>query len=341
MPYDPEQVAGYYAVLFAARTDVYSHWVTDPRILKNESPRWQPAGHWSGPRDARVFQRDPLTAEIVLAALRGTGPSVSGYMIAPGGVTHVWAIDLDTDDGLEQAYNVGSVMLDRGVQCYVEPSRRGAHLWGCLDEQMPARTVRRMLRSFVEAADVPKVFDDDARQWVHDPKVELRPGTDELPDGGLGHALRMPTMPHPKTGRRAQLYVPYDRKPVPGGSLGEVLTHIVGTPRGIVETVAMEYVPEIDPRHLAKGYRSPKAPRGPDEFENASASEILRDLWGVQNARPGRAVKCPAHEDQHPSLSILRDDRRVICRGSGCVLNNDGHGRGTYELTKYAPVAAR
>jgi hypothetical protein len=338
VPYDPEQVASYYAVLFAARTDVYSHWVTDPKILGGEEPRWQPAGHWTGPRGERVFQRDPMTAEIVLAALRGTGPSVSGYMIAPGGVTHVWAIDFDTEKGLEQAYDVGTLMLDKNVQCYVEPSRRGAHLWGCLAEVMPAKVVRRALRSFIEAAKIPKIFDDG--QWIDDPKVELRPGTDELPEGGLGHALRMPTMPHPKTGQRARLHFPYDRQPIPGASLGEVITHLGMTDRGVIETIAMEYVPEVDPRHLPKGYRSPKAPRDPDEFDDASASEILRDLWGVQNARPGRAVKCPAHEDGAPSLSILRDDKRVICKaeGSGCILHNDGKGRGTYELTKLAPA---
>lgn len=329
MPYDPEQVAGYYATLFAARTDVYSHWVTDPKILKDEDPRWQPAGRWEGPRDARAFRRAPLTAEVVLAALRGLGPSVSGYMIAPGGVSHVWAIDLDTEDGLSQAMDIGKLMTDRNIHSYVEPSRRGAHLWGLLMEPQPAKTIRRMLRSFVEAAG----FDD--------PKIELRPGTDELPEGGLGHALRMPTMPHPKTGIRGQLLVPYDGQPVPGSSLGEVIAHLVPSETERVITAAMEYVPEIDGRNLPKGYRTPKAPRDPDEFDDASASEILRDLWGVQNARPGRAVKCPAHEDGAPSLSILRDDRRVICKaeGSGCILHNDGRGRGTYELTKLAPAS--
>jgi hypothetical protein len=40
-----------------------------------------------------------------------------------------------------------------------------------------------------------------------------------------------------------------------------------------------------------------------------------------------------------PSLSILKDDQRVICFSPSCVLNNNGHGRGTYELTKMAPHA--
>ena len=67
---------------------------------------------------------------------------------------------------------------------------------------------------------------------------------------------------------------------------------------------------------------------------------MLRDLWGVENARPGKAVRCPAHDDRNPSLSILRDDKRVICKTPGCILNNDDHGRGTYELTRLAPGAS-
>jgi hypothetical protein len=149
----------------------------------------------------------------------------------------------------------------------------------------------------------------------------------------------MPTMPHPKTGKRYSLVYPWGPSPLEGTSLGENLLHLLTTPRAKIVEIATDYVPLVDPRHLPRDMDRPKPPRGPDEFENASASEILRDLWGVQNARPGIAVKCPAHDDQHPSLSITRDDRRAICHGPGCILNNDGRGRGTFELTKYAPAS--
>jgi hypothetical protein len=339
MSYDPEQVASYYIALFAPRADVYSHWVTDPKILKGDEPRWQPAGRWSGPRDARVYARDPLTPQVILDGLTKRGPSVSCYLIAPGGVSHVFAIDLDLDDGHDWAMKIGALMVDAGIHCYVEASRRGAHLWGSVDEQVPAKVLRRMMRFFIEKAGVPRVYDAEAGRWVDDARVELRPGADQLAEGALGHALRMPTMPHPKTGKRYSLVYPWGPSPLEGTSLGENLLHLLTTPRAKIVEIATDYVPLVDPRHLPRDMDRPKPPRGPDEFENASASEILRDLWGVQNARPGIAVKCPAHDDQHPSLSITRDDRRAICHGPGCILNNDGRGRGTFELTKYAPAS--
>jgi hypothetical protein len=45
---------------------------------------------------------------------------------------------------------------------------------------------------------------------------------------------------------------------------------------------------------------------------------------GVLNARPGRTVRCPAHEDRRASLSILRDDRRAICKAASCPWSGRG-----------------
>jgi hypothetical protein len=45
---------------------------------------------------------------------------------------------------------------------------------------------------------------------------------------------------------------------------------------------------------------------------------------GVLNARPGRTVRCPRHEDRSASLSILRDDRRAICKAASCEWSGRG-----------------
>ena len=112
--------------VFAARNDVYSHWTADG---------WRPV-------------REPLTGETVIAGLQGTGPSISGYMIAPGSVSHVAALDFDTDNGLEQAFALASFMGSHGLPAYVETSRRGAHLWCLLDRgRARGRHPRRHPRS--------------------------------------------------------------------------------------------------------------------------------------------------------------------------------------------------
>ena len=70
-----------------------------------------------------------------------------------------------------------------------------------------------------------------------------------------------------------------------------------------------------------------------DEYQYA----VLAREWGVPNATPGRSVRCPAHEDQNPSLSIARDDSRAWCHASVCALHGpNGAGHDAYSLWQLA-----
>lgn len=323
--YDPLHVAAYYAAVFPARNDVYSHWVVGP---DPEHPLgWRPV-------------REPLTADVVLAGLSGKGPSISGYMIAPGSVSHVLAYDLDTDDGLEQAYRLALWMKGEGLPAYVETSRRGAHLWCLLDEVLPAVLIRSAAKALLQGAGLPDT----------DEHIEIRPGSDHVDarwkksidtktgfitltvsGTGLGHALRLPMMIHPKTGVPGRMF------DASGESIGRTVSEVM---------LGLEMARSSLLRDWAERWRRPPTTHIPSDYrptreypeDTSTVSEILASLWGVPNARPGRSVKCPAHEDKVASLSILRDDKRVICKAGACVLNNDDHGRGTYELRKMAPA---
>lgn len=306
MPYDPSQVTSYYAALFAARTDVYSAWT---------SAGWRPV-------------RSPLTSQIVLAGLQGTGPSISGYMIAPGSVSHVLAFDFDSDDGLDRAFATSHVMWDSGLYCYVESSRRGGHLWCILGAMMPAIAIRRAARALLAASGLSS----------EDPKIEIRPGSDtvdaRIVDGrvvgdGLGHALRLPLMPHPKTGFRGNFMLPTGLS-LTQTSLADMLLSIEYAPTKTVVEWAERWRPKY---RVTSEYRM----RREYPEDNDTVSHILAELWGVPNPRAGRSVRCPAHDDKVASLNIFPDDKRVMCMAPGCELNNDGHGRGTYELRKLAP----
>jgi hypothetical protein len=318
--YDPLQVATVYAATFAARTDVYSIWVVGPDPEKPIG--WRPV-------------REPLTPEVVLAGLTGKGPSLSAYMIAPGSTSHVLAYDFDTDDGLSQAYTLSRFMVTQGLPSYVETSRRGAHLWCILDRALPAVAIRMAARGLLQGAGLPDTDDH----------IEIRPGSDRVDaewhehvegavvGSGLGHALRLPLMPHPKTGKQGRLLYP-SGTPIPG-TLADIILAMDWAPADKLLVWAERYKPppveRIPPKH--------SKPHEPFPEDPSTASELLRTLWGVPNAAPGRSVRCPAHEDKMPSLSILRDDRRVICKAGHCVLNNNDHGRGTYELRKLAPTS--
>lgn len=68
--------------------------------------------------------------------------------------------------------------------------------------------------------------------------------------------------------------------------------------------------------------------------------DVLRRDFGIE-ARPGRAIRCPWHEDRSPSLSILRDDRRAFCHAPTCWAHNGGQGRDAWDLAHAALQAAR
>ena len=299
--YDQSSVALYYAFLFPARNDVYSRWTPDG---------WRPL-------------RETMTTKVILDGLTGNGPSISGYMINPPGVSHSVAIDFDRDDGMKQAVRLARLMAKEKMPAYVESSRRGAHLWMTLDEVTPARVIRTGLRGLLQALGLDP----------HDPKIELRPGTDTVADDGMGHALRLPLMPHPKTGKRGTLRTAQGERV--GKTVADVLLNWETAPASALNGWAERYKPPpIRPDAI---HGEDVRPHEPFPEDDSVASDILRELWGCERAAPGRSVKCPAHEDNLPSLSILRDDRRAICKAPHCILNNNDRGRGTYELRQLAP----
>jgi hypothetical protein len=316
MPYDQRQVVSVYLNTFANRTDVYSHWVGSPT-----EGGWRPV-------------REPLTPDIVTAGLMGTGPSISAFMIAPGSLAHCLAIDFDTDNGLEQAFVLGKTMWGADLPAYVETSRRGAHLWCVISSTLPAATVRKAARALLGAALLP----------TDDPHIEIRPGSDHVDADwhehvsgavvgeGLGHALRMPMMPHPKTGKRGVMHDPRTGRLL-GVSLAEIMLNIEHARSHLILKWAGRWNPAVTVIPPDKG--KPKPHR---EDDDASACELLSTLWGVVEPIPGRNSHCPVHgRDRNPSLTVMKDDKRVICRVPGCVLNNDDKGRGTWELRTMAP----
>jgi hypothetical protein len=301
--------AGIYIATFAARTDAYSTWTGE---------------HWSA-------VREELTPDVVIEAFRSKRP-VSGYTIAADSTTHVAALDVDLESGLLVCDRVARLMTSSGCPAYVEPSRRGAHLWAILSDPLPAIVVRRSLRAFLQHAHIDET----------NPKIELRPGQDRLLDpNGLGNALRLPLMPHPATRQRAPLLRPGGK--ILATKIGEACLEVETVPAALFAEWAEKWVPRIDPRDLPPWARKPKR-YGDDQDDTLTATSLLLEAGVTGAVRPGRAVRCPFHDDKHPSLSIAKDDRRVFCKSPSCEAFANGRGLGTHQLrallSRRVPVAS-
>lgn len=320
------QAAEVYAATFAGRLDAYSIYIPGDA---DHDGRWDAI-------------RRPLTGEIVIRAFQTSVP-ISGYFLDRDSMTHLAALDLD----LEGGYKLGAVFLAKlrelGGVGYLERSRRGAHVWIVIDDVRPGIILRMGLRAIGIEAGLPTDPGDPAKRRSPDPtrlhpKIELRPGSDHLgrakegEPAPLGHCLRMPTMPHQTTGIR------YALQSSDGEGLSEKLTGFIPQIELCKATIfdeAAERAPQPKfsaPADLARPWSTKT------DDEEGSASDILLNLWGAQGRLiPGRATICPAHADTRPTLLIFRDDQRVLCYSPECELNNDGHGRGTKELTRMAP----
>lgn len=287
------QACELYVATFAGRTDAYSVWTGDAwRAIRKE-----------------------LTADVAANAFLTNIP-ISGYVLGTDNMTHVAALDIDRDDGFDLGREVMKQIRRLGGVAYIEASRRGCHVWIVMTERRPGILVRRALIALCAEAGLPV-----------DPKIELRPGSDRIPEeGGLGHCLRLPTMPHQRTGQRYAL-TSSDGMMLPG-RVPDMMLEIDWCPVMVIDSLAERApLPKLGPppRGLRHSYGDPIV-------GEQSASEILRERWGALNAAPGKAIRCPAHDDEHPSLSILKDDQRAICRSPSCILHNNGRGRGTHEL---------
>jgi hypothetical protein len=290
-----------YVALFVARRDDFA--VSD--------------GHGSW-----VRARRRLAAADVTAGLAG-GRSISTYSQDVDGRTHVLLIDFDIADGLTLAQQTALTMWEAGIPAYVEPSREGrAHLVVTLDGRISASAGRRFMRLALAAVGVNPPH----------PKVELFPASDHAPaPGEVGRCIRAPMMPNPKSGRSYPLLDPRTMTPL-GESLDEIVAAIRQGPAVTVIALAGPE-PKVQPR------TSTNTPLHIREFNDSyGVSDVLRELWGVAQAEPGRGIRCPAHDDLHPSLSIFADDHRVLCFSPDCILNNDGHGRDAYDLFLIAPM---
>lgn len=267
--------------------------------------------------NAAEVVREPLTEAVVTFARDHHFP-VSAYTGTEDGLTHVGAIDFDTDDGLTRALKVAQGLRALDIDPLVVKSRRGGHLWIHTTERIGTGWMRKALKEALWEVDM---------EWSTDPKVEVFPkyGSGDLAVG----ALRLPLLPHQRT---QEVYPAVTED---GESITDMETMLLGygvsSAQRVMDLAKRGRIPSEYPRRLDGfyGYVGPKPDFGP----TPNASDVLR-AWGVENAKPGGTVRCPKHEDRRRSLTIFKDDQRVYCGAPACLLHGAGRGVGSVVLSR-------
>ncbi len=277
-----------------------------PRYSAWNGQHWQPE------------QGEPA-GEVIVAALTGDGPPLSAFFLDDTDRTHVLALDADAEDGWPAIERIAAALLAAGVVCYTERSRRGGHLWIVVDRVIPAIVGRRALMAAIAAAGL-----DPA-----DPHLELRPSSDRHTSPFAGGSLRAPWMPHPTTGARYGLLNPATSEPLHPKVAGALLALELAD-AAAVAALAERYSP---PRTITTAARSVGADRTP-----GAVSAVLAERFGVA-AVPGRSIRCPFHEDRHPSMRIAADDRRAWCHAPDCEAHEGGRGITAWQAARLAGAA--
>lgn len=295
----PEDVATFYWPTFAGA----------PRHAAFVGEHWLP-------------QAGAPTTEAIVSALAGDGPSLSVFFLSDDSKTHVFALDVDADDGWPTVERIASGLLEAGVACYIEHSRRGGHLWVIVDRPIPAIVGRRALMAAIEAAG----FDPS------DKRLEIRPSTDRHTSEFAGGSLRAPWMAHPATGERFGLLDPSTGQPVHRKVAGALLA-LEFAPAASVAALAERYVPRLIPRASATNVADARSEREP-----GSVSAVLAARFGLQVV-PGRSCRCPFHPDRNPSMKVAADDRRAWCHAPTCPAYENGRGITAWQAARLASVA--
>lgn len=272
--------------------------------------------------DSHIHKSEPITHELLEWAFL-EGHSVSGYMAVVTDervTTTVGAIDLD-EGSMKDGKDIRDVLWTQGIPSLLVESRRGCHLWTLHHGDGTHGSEKYMP---VSASVVRACLHNAAALAGHTgPKVEVFPKASQS-KWGVG-ALRMPLMPHPKTGER---YPAYD---MDGTKVTKVIDLInvvadMTAPYGKVHVLSgVDTAPVPYPTNLG-GYR--RAPQ--DLGEHPDVIELLAQVGVLADGK--RAVRCPWHEDSHASLSIAPDKERVWCKAPGCPVYNGGRGMGSLAL---------
>ncbi len=244
-----------------------------------------------------------LDMELVALHLQGV-PTLGAYALDPQSQAK-W-ICFDADDGIEwrRLQDMAAELARASVAAYLEPSRRGGHLW-LFTPQIDGSVARRFAQQLMVEHNV-------AVEEVFPKQARLKTGP--------GSFVRLPLGVHRKTGKR-YYFVDLEGQPI-APTVREQIA-LLASPT----LVSRAYIDEVldrvketskpDPRPLQCTI-TPDAslPLTAQIKQAVSVYDFVVFEYGLDLDEKGLGY-CPFHDDEHPSFQVDRERNYWHCY-AGC-----------------------
>lgn len=230
--------------------------------------------------------------------------------------------DADAEQQWAELWRLARSLREANVPTYLEPSRRGGHLW-LFTPLLSGSDIRQFARRLLVMEKITEYGEDRKR------RIEIYPKQDVLGEGA-GSFVRLPLGVHQKTGQ-VYHFVDFEGKPI-APTVREQLA-LLGQPN----RVSQEFVNAI----LAQEIEVPAPPPKPSpKFKkrkvrhNEPLSESLKHAISVFDFvsryvdlnEQGRGL-CPFHDDHEKSFAVNKQRNYWHCF-AGC-LTSDGNKGGS------------
>ena len=243
--------------------------------------------------------RKPLTIDLVAAHLRGD-VTLGAYALDADSRARWLCLDADTSEHWAGLLELARELKAQDLTPYLEPSRRGGHLW-LFFAPLSGADVRHFGRSLLTMHDLTG--------------VELFPKQDQLTTGP-GSLVRLPLGIHRKTGRRYH-FVTVEGEPL-APTISEQVRILCRPERVPGAFMAACLSDAAQARHVAP------APVATGEVAGETLSERLKQAVSVYDFVSRYVILdergvgcCPFHDDHHPSFSVNQSENYWHCF-AGC-----------------------
>lgn len=250
----------------------------------------------------------PMHVGLLFAHLRGR-LTLGTYLLDPESRGRFLVLDADDQETWQRVQDMASDLWAQGITSYVEPSRRGGHLWLFLSQPTAGVEVRwgggGLLHTY----------------QLSPRAVELYPKQGRLVTGP-GSLMRLPFGKHQLTGRQ------YDFRLPNGDPLGATMVEqlqMLGAAQTVPNRIFTQLVEVGREMMVNARIHPPVRPQntfvtgegGPPSARVKAAITVYEFVSQFVSLSASGVGSCPFHEDHHPSFSVNQAENYWHCFACG------------------------